>query len=67
MTTPVNEPGSTGSGPRPVIPPAILARYGARVLEPTTAARTKSGPLQPTAYIGSVLLVFGVNGGTGQK
>lgn len=48
----------SGDGLAFEVPDEVLRRHGARVLEPSTAAKSEAGPpVQPTAYASSVLLI----------
>lgn len=46
--------------PVPVVPPSVLARFGARVLDPQTAVQVPGSPVTPTVYLGGSLLVRGL-------
>jgi len=50
--------------PVPLVPPGVLARFGARVLDPQTAVQVPGARPNPTVYIGGSLLVRGLPQGS---
>lgn len=63
-TVPPEGPGPPSElTPVPVLPPAVVERYHARVLDPVSAVPTVgAAPPRPTAYVGDTLLVRGLAG-----
>ncbi len=52
------------AAPVPFLPPAVVERFGIRVLDPVSAVPLSTGQApRPTAYLGDRLLVRGLPGG----